>query len=73
MHVDPGNEVLATTAFSGEHAPWVEGVVMPVVWKKRWGAGKVFYCSLGHQADVFDIPEAREITLRGLRWAAGSL
>jgi type 1 glutamine amidotransferase len=73
MHVDPGNEVLATTTFSGDHAPWVEGVVMPVVWKKRWGAGKVFYCSLGHHADIFDIPEAREITLRGLRWAAGAL
>ena len=35
MHVDPSNEVLATTTFSGEHAPWIEGVVMPVVWKRR--------------------------------------
>ena len=26
MHVDPGNEVLATTTFSGEHAPWTKGV-----------------------------------------------
>ena len=34
MHVDPANEVLATTTFSGEHAPWIEGVVMPVVWKR---------------------------------------
>ena len=24
MHVDPANEVLATTTFSGEHAPWIE-------------------------------------------------
>jgi type 1 glutamine amidotransferase len=23
MHVDPSNEVLATTTFSGEHAPWI--------------------------------------------------
>ena len=43
----PANEVLATTTFSGEHAPWIEGVVMPVVWKKRYGAGRVFYSSLG--------------------------
>ena len=35
MHVDPSNEVLATTTFSGEHAPWIEGVVMPVVWKRQ--------------------------------------
>ena len=41
MHVDPSNEVLATTTFSGDHAPWVEGVVMPVVWKRRHGAGRV--------------------------------
>ena len=39
MHVDPSNEVLATTTFSGEHAPWIEGVVMPVVWKRQHGAG----------------------------------
>ena len=26
MHVDPSNEVLATTTFSGEHAYWIDGV-----------------------------------------------
>src|SRR5260370_122704 len=50
MHVDPANEVLATTTFTGEHAPWIEDVVMPVVWKKRYGEGRVFYSSLGHRA-----------------------
>jgi type 1 glutamine amidotransferase len=69
MHVDPSNEVLATTTFSGEHAAWIEGTVMPVVWKRRFGAGKVFYCSLGHQVVDFDVPEAREIIKRGLLWA----
>ena len=39
MHVDPANEVLATTTFTGEHAAWIDGVVMPVVWKKTYGAG----------------------------------
>ena len=42
MHVDPSNEVLATTTFSGEHASWIDGVVMPVVWKRRHGKGRVF-------------------------------
>ena len=69
MHVDPSNEVLATTTFSGEQAPWIAGTVMPVVWKRRWGKGKVFYCSLGHVAVDFDVPEAREIVRRGLLWA----
>ncbi|MDP8909854.1 MAG: ThuA domain-containing protein [Chloroflexota bacterium] len=70
MHVDPSNEVLATTTFSGEHDPWIAGCVMPVVWKRRYGEGKVFYCSLGHQARDFDVPEARTIVQRGLLWAS---
>ena len=40
MHVDPSNEVLATTTFSGDILPWIEGTVMPVVWKRRWGDGQ---------------------------------
>jgi len=70
MHVDPSNQVLATTRFSGEHAPWLEGVVMPVVWKRRHGLGRVFYSSLGHVASEFAVPEMRTILERGLVWAA---
>ena len=70
MHTDPSNEVLATTTFTGEHASWIDGAVMPVVWKRRWGAGRVFYCSLGHVRADFDVPEAREIVRRGMIWAA---
>ena len=70
LHVDPSNEVLATTTFGGEHAPWIAGCVMPVVWKRRWGAGRVFYCSLGHKAADFDVPEAKEIVRRGMSWAS---
>jgi type 1 glutamine amidotransferase len=70
LHVDPSNQVLATTTFSGDTFPWIEGSVMPVVWKRRWGAGRVFYCSLGHVASDFEVPEAREIVRRGLLWAS---
>lgn len=73
MHTDPSNQVLATTTFSGDHAPWIDGAVMPVAWTRRYGAGKVFYCSLGHVIGDFDVPEAREIVRRGLLWAADSL
>ena len=69
MHVDPGNEVLATTTFSGAHAGWIEGTVMPVVWKRRWGKGSVFYSSLGHEARDFEVPEVRELVKRGMLWA----
>lgn len=74
MHVDPAVEVLATTLFPN---PTVKGyhttnppVPVPVVWTKNWGHGRVFYCSLGHHADVFDQPEPLEIMRRGFLWAA---
>ena len=70
MHVDPSNEVLATTTFSGEHAYWLKGVVMPVVWKRRHGEGRVFYSSLGHVAAELEIPQMRTILRRGMNWAA---
>lgn len=70
MHTDPNNEVLATTTFSGEHCPWIDGAVIPVVWKRRYGQGRVFYSSLGHQADEFAVPEMATILRRGMNWAA---
>jgi type 1 glutamine amidotransferase len=70
MHVDPSNQVLATTTFSDEFHDWIAGTAMPVVWTRRWGAGRVFYSSLGHVAADFDVPQAKEIVRRGLLWAS---
>jgi len=71
MLVDPLNEVLATSVFVSRSALWIDGVVVPVVWKKRHGLGRVFYSALGHQVQEFvDVPEQLELTLRGLAWAA---
>ena len=70
LHVDPSNEVLVTTTFQSDIAPWVNGCVMPVVWKRMWGEGRVFYSSLGHVAVDFDVPEAKEIQRRGMLWAS---
>jgi len=70
MLVDPGVEVLATTTFSGDHVPSIDGVVMPVVWRKLYGRGRVFNSTLGHTASDFNVAEAREIMKRGLLWAA---
>jgi type 1 glutamine amidotransferase len=69
MHVDPSNDVLATTTFGGQYAAWIDGVVMPVVWKRRHGAGRVFYSALGHVAAEFDVAPMRTILERGLLWA----
>jgi type 1 glutamine amidotransferase len=72
LHVDPAVEVLATTRFPT--VTWYHSanraVDAPVVWTKRWGVGRVFYNSLGHHADIFDIPEALELMRRGMLWAA---
>jgi len=71
MHTDPGNEVLATTTFSGKYgdAEWIAGTIMPVVWKRKYGRGKVFYTSLGHIAKDFDVFEVKEIVRRGMIWS----
>lgn len=72
LHVDPCVNVLATTTFALSEGPHsANGIItMPVVYTKKWGQGRVFYNSLGHHADIFDIPEARELMRRGFLWAA---
>lgn len=72
LHVDPANEVLATTRFPTE--TWYHStngaVDMPVAWTKRWGHGRVYYNALGHQANVISSGPALEMIRRGLLWAA---
>ena len=63
LHVDPSNHVLATTTFES-------GVVMPAVWTRTWGQGRVAYASFGHTYKDFEVPEAREIMQRSLLWAS---
>jgi uncharacterized protein len=67
--VDPSNKVLATTTFTGEFLPWIEGTVMPVVGTRQWGDGRVFYCSLGHGVDELELPPVKTMVRRGLLWA----
>jgi hypothetical protein len=62
MLVDPANHVLAATRFE-------DGTVMPAVWTKRWGEGRVAYASFGHTDKDFDVPAARTIMQRALLWA----
>jgi type 1 glutamine amidotransferase len=66
MHVDPAIRVMATTAFED-----YGDAVMPVTWTKTYGKGRVFYCSLGHHADIVAMPPVLTMMARGMRWAAG--
>ncbi|MBM7582515.1 type 1 glutamine amidotransferase [Caldicoprobacter guelmensis] len=72
VHIDPAIEVLATTRFPVVDGPHVANghVDVPVIWTKRWGKGRVFYCSLGHHVDVLQMEPVRTIMRRGFLWAA---
>lgn len=70
MHVDPSNEVLATTRFDGRYFDEIDGVEIPVIWKRRYGEGRVFFSSLGHVAEEFKVSQMRTIFERGALWAA---
>lgn len=73
MHVDPNVKVLATTTFSGDHDSWIDGAVMPVMWKKYFGEGRIFYTSLGHNIDhLTNSPGAMLSLKRGILWASES-
>jgi len=62
MHVDPGNVVLATVNFGH--------VVMPAIWVKSYGKGRVYYCSVGHIAADVKLPQVNDLVTRGMLWAA---
>ena len=73
LHVDPSIEVLASTRFplANYYHAANKPIDMPVAWTKYWGNGRVFYCSLGHHDDVFDLfPTAQILMERGMLWAA---
>ena len=77
MLIDPNIKVLAISEFLRESYEKpkkkenkVTGSSMPVVWKKNYGKGRIFYSSIGHNLTDFDVPEVLRIQMRGFRWAA---
>jgi len=72
MHVDPAVKVHATTRFPVADGPYKSNdeVDMPVVWTKKWGKGKVYYCSLGHVAEIVRMPEVVKLMRNGFLWAS---
>ncbi len=53
-------------------APGVRRKTIPVAWSHSFGQGRVFYCSLGHRAEVWRRPEVRSMWLEAFRWAMAS-
>ncbi|MEV7341085.1 ThuA domain-containing protein [Streptomyces sp. NPDC093544] len=69
LSTDPLIDVLATTTFEPDEER-DRTVVMPAVWTRNCGAGRVFVSAVGHKPDDFDVPEVRTLTERGLLWAS---
>jgi len=61
LDYDPRVDVLASALWKGK--------AMPVVWTKSWGKGRVFYLSLGHNADSAKDPNFKVLLQRGALWA----
>jgi uncharacterized protein len=71
MLTDAGNDVLATTCFRATRAtPWRQDVVVPAVWTRQWGLGRIFVSTVGHRLEDLDRHEVRTLTERGLLWAS---
>ena len=70
MLIDPAVKVIASTVMQAAEMPWLSGVEMPVAWTRSWGAGRVFYCSLGHTVDVLAHPSVTTLLQRAAHWAS---
>lgn len=70
MLMDPGVRVLAKADYTFEG----HTCVMPVVWTKHWGKGRVFYSALGHDPAEFNrYPTIFQMSLNGILWAGNAL
>ncbi len=70
MHYDPNIKIIASTTFNGEIYKWIDGVEMPIAWKKRFDNGKIFFISIGHDPEEFMQEEnAWRLLTRGFLWA----
>ena len=41
----------------------------PVAWAKSYGAGRVFYSTLGHEPELWDTPFVQQMYFNAIRWA----
>jgi uncharacterized protein len=43
----------------------------PIAWAKEYGKGRVFYSTLGHDAETWDNPMVRTMYFEAMKWALG--
>jgi len=42
-----------------------------VTWVHNYGKGRVFYSSLGHRDEVWDLPDIRKMWIEGVKYVMG--
>lgn len=68
---DDYNDVLATTTIAArDFDAWHRPVTSPAVWTRRWGSGRVFVSTPGHDLATVSDPNVRTIIERGILWAS---
>jgi type 1 glutamine amidotransferase len=66
----PGSEVLVTAYSDKDKDPKNTGKDEPVVWVAKYGNGRVYHNSLGHDVDAMKDPGFQALLIRGVEWAA---
>ncbi len=52
-------------------AKGVKQAEIPIAWTRQYGAGRVFYCSLGHRSEVWENPVIQTMWVEAVKWAMG--
>lgn len=63
LDFNPQVNVLANSLYRGR--------LMPVMWTRDWGKGRVFYSALGHDPRACEQEMFQKLLIRGALWAAG--
>ena len=44
----------------------------PIAWTRQYGQARVFNIQLGHDYHAYEVPQYRDLIIRGIRWTAGA-
>ncbi|WP_367873040.1 ThuA domain-containing protein [Luteolibacter sp. Populi] len=65
LRLDPEKSDMNVQGLKREDKDW------GVAWARSWGKGRVFYCSLGHNHEMYWHPTVLKHYLAGIQWAIG--
>ena len=68
MTILPGTEILAQALSPADKGG--TGNYEPMIWVNRYGKGRVFFTTLGHDVDALTRPGVKQAMVRGVEWAA---